>query len=44
MHGTKYSLSSGSGDMQIKTALKYHFTPDRMSVTKRKEMINVGEY
>ena len=30
-------------EMQIKTALKHHLTPDRMALSKSLQIINAGE-
>ena len=39
----KSSASSDIRKMQIKTTVRYHFTPTRMTVRKRQMITNVGE-
>jgi hypothetical protein len=39
----KCSTSLAIKEMQIKTALRFHFTPVRMTIFKNKTTTNVGE-
>ena len=39
----RYSTSSTNRKMQIKTTMRYHFTPIRMAIIKKREKASVGK-
>ena len=42
-HMKRFSISLIIREMQIKTTVKYHFTPVRMAIIKESRTINAGE-